>query len=145
MIDEPDALMDERIANHIVAVHQRRDLALDAPYRMPQIQTYIRFARTIRPELTEEVGGQACNASYAFLDSIGSSCGIRCANSISVKARELTCLPGCACPAFTRSIQDHAAMQTAAEPGFDLPSSPPGLSAKYPAATSHPDLPLSRY
>ena len=55
MIDEPDELTDERIANHIVAVHQHRDLALDAPYKMAEIQNYIKYARTIKPELTPQV------------------------------------------------------------------------------------------
>lgn len=64
MIDEPDELNDERIANHIVAVHQRRETALDVPYKMSEIQNYIKYARTIKPELTPEVSLAALSGAY---------------------------------------------------------------------------------
>ena len=55
MIDEPDEFNDERIANHIVSVHMRRESALQVPYTMGQVQNYIKYARTIKPELTPQV------------------------------------------------------------------------------------------
>ena len=55
MVDEPDAGMDREVANHIVGVHMRRDTAFDVPYTMPQIQNYIKLARTKRPELSQQV------------------------------------------------------------------------------------------
>ena len=55
MIDDPDDIMDYRIASHIVAVHQRQDQAFDVPYTMPDIQLYLKYARAHKPELTESV------------------------------------------------------------------------------------------
>jgi DNA replicative helicase MCM subunit Mcm2 (Cdc46/Mcm family) len=57
MIDEPDDTLDYRVAHHIVAVHQRQNLAFNVPYTMTQIQLYLKFARAHKPELTPEVGG----------------------------------------------------------------------------------------
>ena len=56
MLDEPDDTNDENIARHIVLVHQRRERAFNVPYSMAQIQRYIRYARSIKPELTDRVG-----------------------------------------------------------------------------------------
>ncbi|KAK9808207.1 hypothetical protein WJX73_008679 [Symbiochloris irregularis] len=87
MIDEPDELMDERIANHIIAVHQRRNLALDVTYTMAEVQNYIRYARTIKPELTE----QACAAivrAYAKLRSEDANPGASTAYRITVRQLE---------------------------------------------------------
>ena len=55
MLDEPDDTNDENIARHIVLVHQRRERAFNVPYTMAQIQRYIRYARSIKPELTDRV------------------------------------------------------------------------------------------
>lgn len=55
MIDEPDDIMDYRIASHIVAVHQRQDQAFDVPYTMAEIQLYLKYARAHKPELTAAV------------------------------------------------------------------------------------------
>ena len=55
MIDEPDDIMDYRIASHIVAVHQRQDQAFDVPYTMADIQLYLKYARAHKPELTASV------------------------------------------------------------------------------------------
>ena len=71
MIDEPDEVLDERIANHIIAVHQRRDMAMDVTYTMAEIQNYIKYARTIKPELTPEVG---CRQGMAYGKSLTCAC-----------------------------------------------------------------------
>lgn len=55
MIDEPDDDMDMLIATHIVKVHQRRERAFNVPYTMPQVQRYIKYARSIRPQMNIEV------------------------------------------------------------------------------------------
>ena len=55
MIDDPDDIMDYRIASHIVAVHQRQDQAFDVPYTMADIQLYLKYARAHKPELTAAV------------------------------------------------------------------------------------------
>ena len=70
MIDTPDDGADFHVASHIVAVHQRRDAAFTVPYTMAQMQRYIKFARAIKPELTEEVRGGVplciCSPSVAW-------------------------------------------------------------------------------
>ncbi len=55
MIDEPDDDMDIQIATHIVKVHQRRERAFNVPYTMAQVQRYIRYARSIKPQINEQV------------------------------------------------------------------------------------------
>ncbi|BDA47708.1 DNA replication licensing factor MCM6 [Coccomyxa sp. Obi] len=52
MIDEPDDILDYRVASHIVAVHQSQDRAFDVPYTMQQVQLYLKYARAHKPELT---------------------------------------------------------------------------------------------
>ena len=61
MIDEPDDDMDMQIATHIVKVHQRRERAFNVPYTMAQVQRYIRYARSLKPQVNEQVG--LCNKS----------------------------------------------------------------------------------
>ena len=55
MIDEPDNDMDRQIATHIVRVHQRRERAFNVPYTRAEMQRYIRYARTIRPQTNAQV------------------------------------------------------------------------------------------
>lgn len=55
MIDEPDDILDYRVASHIVAVHQSQDRAFDVPYTMQQVQLYLKYARAHKPELTPSV------------------------------------------------------------------------------------------
>ena len=55
MIDEPDEFVDTAIAKHILAVHRQQARVLDVPYTLEQMQRYICFARSIRPQLTSEV------------------------------------------------------------------------------------------
>lgn len=54
MIDEPNDAMDYQIASHIVGVHMRCDGAFAVPFDMRQLQRYLKYARTFRPEMTVE-------------------------------------------------------------------------------------------
>ena len=63
MIDEPDAVHDRRVAEHIVAVHQRRDAAITPDFSTLQLQKYIKFARTFKPQVCRG----RCIASWPFL------------------------------------------------------------------------------
>lgn len=56
MIDEPEDDMDIQIATHIVKVHQRQERAFNVPYTMAQVQRYIRYARSITPQISAQVG-----------------------------------------------------------------------------------------
>ncbi len=85
MIDEPDDDMDVQIATHIVKVHQRRERAFNVPYTMAQVQRYIRYARSIRPQINEQVGlcrnsqhAEAVTAIHdTYVNSIAMSASIR--------------------------------------------------------------------
>jgi DNA replication licensing factor MCM6 len=53
VLDEPDEDRDAAIAQHIISVHQKRTAALDAVvYPMEKLLSFVRYARTITPQLT---------------------------------------------------------------------------------------------
>eukprot|EP01083_Nonionella_stella_P091011 254364_1 len=52
--DECDEIADYNIARHIVSLHQRKDDAVTPDFTTDQLQQYIRFARTIKPQFTDE-------------------------------------------------------------------------------------------
>lgn len=54
VLDECNEQIDRRLADHIVAIHQLRDEAVEPEFDTEQLQRYIRFARTFRPEFTDE-------------------------------------------------------------------------------------------
>ena len=49
IFDEKNDDEDFHIAQHIVAMHRLRDGALSPDFTMEQVQTYIKFCRTINP------------------------------------------------------------------------------------------------
>jgi DNA replication licensing factor MCM6 len=54
VLDECDERVDRHLAEHIVGIHRLRDDAVEPEYSTEQLQRYIRFARTFRPEFTQE-------------------------------------------------------------------------------------------
>lgn len=54
ILDECNEQIDRHLAEHIVGIHQLRDEAVEPEFSTEQLQRYIRFARTFRPELTDE-------------------------------------------------------------------------------------------
>ncbi|SPQ25083.1 44604f4e-620e-4073-9425-ca31394168b2 [Thermothielavioides terrestris] len=54
ILDECNEQVDRHLAEHIVGIHQNRDAAVSPEFSTEQLQRYIRFARTFRPEFTEE-------------------------------------------------------------------------------------------
>jgi DNA replication licensing factor MCM6 len=54
ILDECDESVDRHLAEHIVGVHRLRDDAVQPEFSTEQLQRYIRFARTFRPEFTPE-------------------------------------------------------------------------------------------
>jgi DNA replication licensing factor MCM6 len=54
ILDECNEQVDRHLAEHIVGIHQNRDAAVTPEFSTEQIQRYIRFARTFRPEFTDE-------------------------------------------------------------------------------------------
>ena len=54
VLDECNEQTDRHLAEHIVAIHQLRDDAVEPEFSTEQLQRYIRFAKTFRPEFTDE-------------------------------------------------------------------------------------------
>ncbi|ATY65848.1 DNA replication licensing factor mcm6 [Cordyceps militaris] len=54
VLDECNEQVDRNLAKHIVNIHQNRDEAVAPEFSTEELQRYIRFARTFRPEFTEE-------------------------------------------------------------------------------------------
>lgn len=58
ILDECNDQVDRHLAEHIVGIHQLRDSAVAPEFSTEQLQRYIRFARTFRPEFTDEAKEQ---------------------------------------------------------------------------------------
>ncbi|KAF2873325.1 MCM2/3/5 family-domain-containing protein [Massariosphaeria phaeospora] len=54
VLDECDEAVDRHLAEHIVRIHKDRDAAVEPEFSTEQLQRYIRFARTFKPEFTDE-------------------------------------------------------------------------------------------
>ncbi|KAL0944611.1 DNA replication licensing factor mcm6 [Colletotrichum truncatum] len=54
VLDECNESVDRHLAEHIVGIHQLRDAAIEPEFSTEQLQRYIRFARTFRPEFSAE-------------------------------------------------------------------------------------------
>ncbi|KAI4211612.1 MAG: hypothetical protein LQ351_005653 [Letrouitia transgressa] len=54
VLDECNEQVDRHLAEHIVGIHRLRDEAVKPEFSTEQLQRYIRFARTFKPEFTPE-------------------------------------------------------------------------------------------
>ncbi|KAI1413799.1 MCM-domain-containing protein [Hypoxylon sp. FL1857] len=54
ILDECNEAVDRHLAEHIVGIHALRDSAIEPEFSTECLQRYIRFARTFRPEFTDE-------------------------------------------------------------------------------------------
>ncbi|VDB89664.1 Bgt-4844 [Blumeria graminis f. sp. tritici] len=54
ILDECNESVDRNLAEHIVGIHQLRDEAILPEFTTEQLQRYIRFAQTFKPEFTPE-------------------------------------------------------------------------------------------
>ena len=54
ILDECNESVDRHLAEHIVNIHMRRDDAVQPEFTTEQLQRYIRFARTFKPEFTDD-------------------------------------------------------------------------------------------
>ena len=54
ILDECNEGVDRHLAEHIVNIHMNRDEAVQPEFSTEQLQRYIRFARTFKPEFTPE-------------------------------------------------------------------------------------------
>jgi MoxR-like ATPase len=54
VLDECDDVADYNVAKHIIDVHRCDEAVVDPPFSPQQMLRYIRFARTLNPQITEE-------------------------------------------------------------------------------------------
>lgn len=54
ILDECNESVDRHLAEHIVSIHRLRDQAVQPEFSTQQLQRYIRFARTFKPEFSPE-------------------------------------------------------------------------------------------
>lgn len=54
VLDECDDVADYNVAKHIIDVHRCDEAVVDPPFNQDQMLRYIRFARTLNPQITEE-------------------------------------------------------------------------------------------
>eukprot|EP00804_Cyclotella_cryptica_P006107 CCRYP_010728-RA/>CCRYP_010728-RA protein AED:0.05 eAED:0.09 QI:0/0.33/0/1/1/1/4/0/979 len=54
VLDECDEVADYNVAKHIIDVHRCDEAVVDPPFTQDQMLRYIRFARTLNPQITEE-------------------------------------------------------------------------------------------
>lgn len=87
MIDEPDAHLDQQIASHILSVHQGHGVALNPPYTMEQMQCYIKYARAIKPHISQQAQRQMV-LSYKRLRGDDAAPGSATAYRITVRQLE---------------------------------------------------------
>jgi len=54
VLDECDDVADYNVAKHIIDVHRCDEAVVDPPFSQDQMLRYIRFARTLNPQITQE-------------------------------------------------------------------------------------------
>ena len=54
VLDECDEISDLNVAKHIIDVHRCDEAVIDPPFSQEQMLRYLRFARTLNPQITEE-------------------------------------------------------------------------------------------
>lgn len=90
ILDECNEAVDRHLAEHIVGIHQLRDEAVQPEFSTEQLQRYIRFARTFKPEFLPDAR-EMLIAKYKELRSDDAQGGIG-RNSYRITVRQLESL-----------------------------------------------------
>jgi DNA replication licensing factor MCM6 len=90
ILDECNETVDRHLAEHIVAIHQLRDEAVQPEFSTEQLQRYIRFAKTFKPEFLPDAR-ETLIAKYKELRSDDAQGGIG-RNSYRITVRQLESL-----------------------------------------------------
>ncbi|KAI1322922.1 MCM2/3/5 family-domain-containing protein [Xylariaceae sp. FL0255] len=90
VLDECNESIDRHLAEHIVGIHALRDSAIEPEFSTECLQRYIRFARTFRPEFTDEAKERLVN-KYKELRADDAQGGIG-KNSYRITVRQLESL-----------------------------------------------------
>lgn len=87
ILDECEESVDRHLAQHIVNIHRLRDDAVRPEFSTEQLQRYIRFARTFKPEFTPEAK-EMLVAKYKELRADDAQGGVG-RNSYRITVRQL--------------------------------------------------------
>ncbi|GIL73158.1 hypothetical protein Vretimale_4752 [Volvox reticuliferus] len=87
MVDDTTEATDARIATHIINVHRYQQNAFDVPYDTESLQHYIRYARSIKPEITPEARAELVR-SYKELRADDAAPGTQSSYRITVRQLE---------------------------------------------------------
>ncbi|GIL42829.1 hypothetical protein Vafri_681 [Volvox africanus] len=87
MVDDTTEATDARIATHIINVHRYQQNAFDVPYDTESLQHYIRYARSIKPEITPEARVELVR-SYKELRADDAAPGTQSSYRITVRQLE---------------------------------------------------------
>ncbi|KAI0193827.1 MCM2/3/5 family-domain-containing protein [Astrocystis sublimbata] len=90
VLDECNESIDRHLAEHIVGLHALRDSAIEPEFSTECLQRYIRFARTFRPEVSDEAKERLVTR-YKELRSDDAQGGIG-KNSYRITVRQLESL-----------------------------------------------------
>jgi DNA replication licensing factor MCM6 len=90
ILDECNETVDRHLAEHIVGIHQLRDEAVQPEFTTEQLQRYIRFAKTFKPEFSPEAR-EVLVQKYKELRSDDAQGGIG-RNSYRITVRQLESL-----------------------------------------------------
>ena len=90
VLDECNESVDRHLATHIVNLHMNRDRAVEPEFSTEQLQRYIRFARTFKPEFTVEAK-ELLVAKYKELRADDAQGGVG-RNSYRITVRQLESL-----------------------------------------------------
>ncbi|KAG2499995.1 hypothetical protein HYH03_002277 [Edaphochlamys debaryana] len=87
MVDDTTEATDARIAAHIISVHRSQAQAFDVPFDTETLQHYIRYARSIKPEITPESRSEMVRA-YKELRQDDAAPGTQSSYRITVRQLE---------------------------------------------------------
>ncbi|KAK5998119.1 DNA replication licensing factor mcm6 [Cladobotryum mycophilum] len=87
VLDDCSEQFDRNLSRHIVRIHQCRDEAIEPEFSTEQLQRYIRFAKTFRPEFTDDAR-ECLVAKYKELRADDAQGGVG-KNSYRITVRQL--------------------------------------------------------
>jgi DNA replication licensing factor MCM6 len=87
MLDENDQVNDYNLARHIVGMHQAGSAALNTAFSTIDLQRYIKFARSVRPIISEGARAEIV-ARYSRMRTEDATGASRTSNSMTVRQLE---------------------------------------------------------
>lgn len=78
MVDDTTEVQDEEVATHILKVHRFRENIMldDAPFSREELQRYIKYARSIKPQFSEAAKRRYPQPRDIILQRTGGNCHV---------------------------------------------------------------------